>query len=62
MLHIVDAGHDQGRALPVKHERPRVSGPRAEEENMRIITRTELAHRSKFDLDAILAVVLRDIS
>jgi hypothetical protein len=29
---------------------------------MRIITRSELAYRSKYDLDAILALVLREIS
>jgi hypothetical protein len=29
---------------------------------MRIITRTELAHRSKYDLDAFLAVVLQEIA
>jgi hypothetical protein len=29
---------------------------------MRIITRTELAYRSKYDLDAILAVVLQEIA
>ena len=29
---------------------------------MRIITRTELAHRSKYDLDALLAVVLQEIA
>ena len=29
---------------------------------MRIITRSELAYRGKYDLDALLALVLRDIS
>jgi hypothetical protein len=29
---------------------------------MRIITRSELAYRGKYDLDAILALVLREIS
>ena len=29
---------------------------------MRIITRTELAHCSKYDLDALLAVVLQEIA
>jgi len=29
---------------------------------MRIITQTELAYRSKYDLDALLALVLREIS
>lgn len=29
---------------------------------MILLTRTELAHRSKYDLDAILAVVLQEIA
>ena len=37
-------------------------GLETEEENMRIITRTELAHRSKYDLDALLALVLQEIA
>jgi hypothetical protein len=36
-------------------------GLEAEEENMRLITRTELAYRSKYDLDALLTLVLREI-
>jgi hypothetical protein len=37
-------------------------GLEAEEENMRIITRDELAYRSKYDLDALLAAVLEEIA
>jgi len=38
-------------------------GLETEEENMRIIIeRTELEHRSKWDLDALLALVLQQIA
>ena len=37
-------------------------GLAAEEENMRLITRAELAHRSKYDLEALLALALLEIS
>jgi hypothetical protein len=37
-------------------------GLEAEEENMRIITQTELAYRSKYDLDALLSLVLNRIA
>jgi hypothetical protein len=37
-------------------------GLEADEENMRIITRSELAYRSKYDLDAIYALILREIA
>jgi hypothetical protein len=41
----------------------RGGGLEAEEENMRIIiARTELEHRSKWDLDALLALVLQQIA
>jgi len=37
-------------------------GLEAEEENMRLITRTELTHRSKYDLEDLLALALLEIS
>jgi len=40
----------------------RGGGLEAEEENMRIITQTELAFRSRYDLDSLLAVVLHEIA
>jgi hypothetical protein len=40
----------------------RGGGLEGEEENMRLITQTELAYRSKYDLDALLSLVLREIA
>ena len=40
----------------------RCGGLEAEEKNMRIITQTELAYRSKYDLDALLSLVLNRIA
>jgi hypothetical protein len=37
-------------------------GLETEEENMRLITQTELAYRSKYDLDALLSLVLNAIA
>ena len=51
-----------GRALPSRMKGLGCRGLETEEENMRIITRSELAYRSKYDLDALLAVVLEEIA
>jgi len=40
----------------------RGGGLEAEEENMRLITQNELAYRSKYDLDALLSLVLNAIA
>jgi hypothetical protein len=37
-------------------------GLEAEEENMRLLTRRELAHTSKYDLEALLGLALLEIS
>jgi hypothetical protein len=37
-------------------------GLEAEEENMRLLTRRELAHLSKFDLEALLGLALLEVS
>ncbi len=51
-----------GRALPSSMKGLGCRGLETEEENMRIISRSELAYRSKWDVDALLALVLQDIT